>query len=169
MAATVIIYERGDTYVENSYDAVTKDAKGKEVKSKKTAHGLVGKLTVGGNEFDTLERMDGYVKLAAGEYPMSSMYVDTKRGKVVNPWLGAALEKNPQYRNILIHAGQVPSHFEGCIGVGVLLNGELSDSPASMEKVWELCGGTVSKGDPIVTVRVVGEMPDIADCTKVGG
>jgi hypothetical protein len=169
MAATVILYERGDTYVENVYDAVTKDKDGTEVKSKKTAHGLVGKLAVGGNEFDTLERMDGYVKLAPGDYPMSSMYVDAKRGKVVNPWLGTALENDPQYRNILIHAGQVPSHFEGCIGVGVLLNGQLGDSPASMEKIWTLCGGTVGKGEPIVTVRVVGEMPDITDCKKEGG
>jgi len=112
MAATVIRYERGDEYVENVYNAVTKDPKsGKEIKTAKTAHGLVGTLWVGGYAFDTLERMDGYVHLKPGEYTMSSMYDEAEtggtHGLVVNPWLGKTAEGNKQLRNILIHKGSV--------------------------------------------------------------
>lgn len=167
MAATVITYERGDTYVDNIYKAKEKNKEGKEIEVTKTAHGLVGTLWVGGYAFDTLERMDGYVKLKPGRYEKSSMYVDKKRGKVVNPWLGA-LESDPQYRNILIHSGSVPSHFEGCIGVGFLEAGKLTYSNESMEILWEQCGGTVGK-EPIVSLVVVGEMPALKGLKKATG
>jgi hypothetical protein len=174
MAATVIRYERGDEYVENVYPHVTKDPKsGKEIKTDKTAHGLVGTLWVGGYAFDTLERMDGYVCLKPGEYTMSSMYDEAHTGGthgiVVNPWLGKTAEGNKQLRNILIHKGSVPSHFEGCIGPGFLEANQLTYSRESMEIIWEQCGGRDRKKSIIVTLRVEGEMPALSACRKYAG
>jgi len=174
MAATVIRYERGDEYVENVYNAVTKDPKsGKEIKTAKTAHGLVGTLWVGGYAFDTLERMDGYVHLKPGEYTMSSMYDEAEtggtHGLVVNPWLGKTAEGNKQLRNILIHKGSVPSHFEGCIGPGFLEANQLTYSKESMEIIWDQCGGKDRKKSIIVTLRVSGEMPALTSCRKYAG
>lgn len=174
MAATVIRYERGDEYVENVYNAVTKDPKsGKEIKTAKTAHGLVGTLWVGGYAFDTLERMDGYVHLKPGEYTMSSMYDEAEtggtHGLVVNPWLGKTAEVNKQLRNILIHKGSVPSHFEGCIGPGFLEANQLTYSKELMEIIWDQCGGKDRKKSIIVTLRVSGEMPALTSCRKYAG
>lgn len=174
MAATVIRYERGDEYVENLYTDVYKDPKtGKQIKTDRTAHGLVGTLWVGGYAFDTLERMDGYVHMKPGDYPMSSMYDEAHTGGthgiVVNPWLGKTAEKNGQLRNILIHKGTVPSHFEGCIGPGFLEANKLTYSRESMEIIWEQCGGKDRKKSIVVTLRVEGEMPDFKNCRKYAG
>ena len=174
MAATVIRYERGDEYVENVYTEVNKDPKsGTEIKTDKTAHGLVGKLYVGAYTFDTLERMDGYVCMKPGEYRMSSMYDENhtggSHGIVVNPWLGKKSEANAQLRNILIHSGAVPSNFEGCVGPGTLSTNQLTDSPKAMLQIWEQCGGKDRKKSIIVVLRVEGEMPDIKNCRKYAG
>jgi hypothetical protein len=171
MAATVIRYERGDEYVENVYTDKQDDPKtGKTISTAKTAHGLVGTLRVGAYTFTTLERMDGYVHMKPGEYQMSSMYDENHTGGthgiVVNPWLGKTAEANPKMRNILIHSGAVPSHFEGCIGPGILVNNELKYSPEAMALIWEQCGGKDRKKSIIVTLRVEGEMPDFKDCRK---
>lgn len=171
-AATVIRYERGDEYVENIYTHVTKDKNGTAIETKKTAHGLVGTLWVGGYAFDTIERMDGYVHMKPGKYMMSTMYDEAETGGthgiVVNPWLRKA-EGNAQMRNILVHKGSVPSHFEGCIGPGFLEANKLTYSKESMEIIWDQCGGKDRKKSIIVTFSVTGEMPDIKNCKKYAG
>ncbi len=167
MSATVITYERGNTYVEHVYTEKTTDPKTKqEIKTSKKAYGLVGTLTVAGCAFDTLERMQGYVHMKPGTYPMSSMYEDSKRGTVVNPWLGKTAE-GTKLKGILFHSGSRPEHFEGCIGAGFLKpDGLLDQSPLIMDLIWDLCGGTEKDNSIIVTVSVVGDMPDIKNCTK---
>ncbi|MGE0422216.1 MAG: hypothetical protein AB7O88_08125 [Reyranellaceae bacterium] len=174
MAATMIRYERGDEYVENIYTDVTKDPKtGKQLKTDKTAHGLVGTLWVGGYAFDTLERMDGYVHMDPGVYAMSSMYDEAHtggtHGLVVNPWLGKAAEGDKQRRNILIHRGSLPSHFEGCIGPGFLEANRLTYSKEAMEILWDQCGGKDRKKSIVVTLRVEGAMPALRNCRKYAG
>ena len=172
-AATVIRYERGNEYVENVYTHVGKDKDGKEFKTAKKAHGLVGTLWVGGYAFDTLERMDGYVHMKPGDYAMSSMYDEDQTGGthgiVVNPWLGKTSEANAQLRNILVHKGAKPSDFEGCIGPGFLENDRLTYSKQAMEIIWEQCGGRDRSKSIIVTLRVSGEMPALKDCRKYAG
>ncbi|MBX3498237.1 MAG: hypothetical protein KF889_02240 [Alphaproteobacteria bacterium] len=173
-AATVIRYERGDEYVENLYTAITKDKRtGKEIRTSKTAYGLVGTLWVGGYAFDTIERMHGYVHMKPGDYPMSSMYDEAHtngtHGLVVNPWLGKTAQADPQQRNILIHKGSMPSHFEGCIGPGFLEGGKLTYSQQAMEIIWEQCGGKDRTKSIIVTLRVSGQMPALESCRKYAG
>ena len=91
--STIVTYTRGTTYIENAYTDDGKTA---------TAHALVGTLVVHGQSFDAVERMDGYVKMKAGTWANSSMYVDAKRGKVLNPWLGKTSEANaPPVRSTL--------------------------------------------------------------------
>ncbi len=155
--STTVTYTRGTTYIENAY---TDDGKAC------TAHGLVGTVSVHGQTYDAIERMDGYVKMKAGTYPNSSMYVDAKRGKVLNPWLGPTSEANRQLVNILFHAGSAPSHFEGCVGLGKIAKGSLTQSSEAMAALWTQCGGKVDSDKPLVTVVVVGEMPALAACTK---
>jgi hypothetical protein len=83
MATPVITYERGDSYV-------TEAGKG--------AHALVGTLYVGETPIcDTFERMDGYIFMPPGVYVRSSMMIDKKRGKVVNPSLLSASGGNLEY------------------------------------------------------------------------
>ena len=158
-AATEIRDERGDQYIENVYTAVRKDKKtGKDIKTARTAHGLVGTLWVGGYAFDTIERMDGYVHMKPGEH-----------GIVVNPWLGQTSDDSIQLRNILVHKGSIPSDFEGCIGPGFLEANQLTYSKQSMEIIWEQCGGKDRAKSIIVTLYVSGEMPDLKSCKKYCG
>lgn len=135
MATSAVIYERGTTYVTN-------------ISGGKTCYGLVGEIWIGGLCFETLERFSlkdkvDFIHLAKGDYAGAVMYWDTKRGRVLNPWNGAATSK--QLNNILVHRGSRPSHFEGCIGPGFLESRgtarELSYSPEAMEVIWGTAGG----------------------------
>jgi hypothetical protein len=150
MAATVVTYIRGDKYVSN----IPKSGVA-------AAHGLVGELLVGGKAYRTIERMDNYMAMAGGRtYTNSTMYWFSKYDSyVINPWLGVEAEKKKY--NILFHPAGVPSHLEGCVGVGSLdAAGRMSDSKASFSQIWEACGGKAgqTKGQIVITLRVEGEM-----------
>lgn len=83
MAVPVVTYERGDSYV-------TEHGTG--------AHALVGSLYVGETVIcDTFERMDGFIFMPPGVYVRSSMMINAKRGKVINPSLSSASGGNLEY------------------------------------------------------------------------
>lgn len=170
MAHKVITWTRGKCYVQE----VTK--------SGGIIYARTGKVEIGGHVWDGFERL-GRVALDAGKYPNSSMYIDSKRGPVVNPWhhqmVPVAGSKPPQQRRagILFHKATNPSDLEGCIGVGTIAGGKLTQSAAAMQKLWELAGGTKDTKAVIVTVQVVGERTPsagteaelIKDLTPYGG
>lgn len=162
-SATVITCTRGTTYVRNVASGSGANAT--------YAHGLVGTLEVGGHSYDTVERMDGYVCMAGDEtYANSTMYWHSHYSYVINPWLGRDAEATKK-KNILFHRGTRPSHFEGCVGVGTLMGDELTESSAAFLKIWELVGGTkgATKGQVVVTLKVVGTMQPLSACTAHGG
>ena len=161
-AATIITYTRGSTYVRNLISGAGASAT--------YAHGLVGKLEVGGHSYDTVERMDGYVCMQGGEtYGNSTIYWHKHYTYVINPWLGKDAEATKK-KNILFHKGSRPSHFEGCVGVGRLVGDELTEGAATFLKIWELAGGAkgVKTGHIVVTVKVVGAMKALSACTAHG-
>lgn len=180
MNSTTVTYRRGTTYV-------------KENKNQNAARALVGTLTVGGYELDALERYEAtgldYVHLPAGDYTRGFMYWwrpdEPKRAgfndqpsfdaahkkwatnpgkRVINPWAGGRLN------NILVHHGETPSWWEGCIGPGWLARGgercTLTDSADAMEFIFTLCGGTWGEKNiwdaraPRVCFRVLNAFPD---------
>ncbi len=162
MADTVITYVRGSTYISNT-------PRKKGVATPK-AHGLVGEILIGGHRIDAIERMDGMVSMAGDcDYPNSTMYWKNKyESYVLNPWLGKEAERRrPGPGNILFHPAAVPSDLEGCIGVGLLENNKLSSSADLLEFMWTLSGGSyfVKTGQVVITLRVVGKMKRLANCT----
>lgn len=165
MADTVLRYVRGTKYVKNL-------PKAPEGGNAKPAHGLVGELWVGGLCFDTLERMDGYVKMEGDQdYANSTMYWHSKyKSYVVNPYLGREAEATKK-KNILMHPAAVPSHLEGCVGIGFLESGKLTTSRESFTLIWKTVGGGVGNTSQILTVtlRVEGKMPSLATCTAWAG
>jgi hypothetical protein len=169
VSASVIIYERGNKYVEHRKPEEKKDGK---TEPAFTAYGLVGKLTVGGQTFDTLERMEGFVNLSPGVYPMSSMYDSGgDLGTVVNPWLGKH-DKDPDKVNLLIHHATCAYNLKGCIAPGKLSasGAELTGSTKAMSTIWEQCGGSTDrKKGIIITLRVVGVMPARQTCARFAG
>jgi hypothetical protein len=160
-ATTVIVYKRGDQYVENSVDKI--DEKTKK-KTTITAHGLVGELWVHGLCFDAIERMDDYVCLDGGKEYISGMYWHERLGcYVINPWhekfvAGGRAE-------ILVHKASVPSHLEGCVAPGFLDGKKLTLSGQSMEVIWEQCGGKSGVKKVTATLRVEGNMKRWQNCT----
>ncbi|MCA8906556.1 MAG: hypothetical protein KDA49_01000 [Rhodospirillaceae bacterium] len=154
MTTAVIDYTRGSQYVENN----SNDG---------TAHGLVGKLTIRGNTFDTIERMDGYVALDGGrDYPNSVMYWHKRLGcYVVNPW-HQKRNKDGDIAEILIHRAEVPSHLKGCIGPGVLSGSRMTKSTEAMATIWKQAGGADGVDKVVVTLRVNGNMKQLSECTK---
>jgi len=170
VSATVVIYERGTKFVEHSRAAFTK--KDKTIEPAVRAFGLVGKITVGGHTFDSLERMEGFVNLKAGEYPMSAMVNDGNGlGTCINPWLGAR-DSDADVRNLLVHAAPHAYNLKGCIAPGRLTatGSELTGSSDAITTIWEQCGGgTDRKKKIVVTLRVVGNMPLRGNCTKYPG
>jgi hypothetical protein len=60
---------------------------------------------------------------------------------------------------ILIHEGSVPSHFEGCIGVGVRSPGGLDQSHKKIEELFKVLGGF--KEGTLVYLVVEGENPGL--------
>ncbi|WP_376098410.1 hypothetical protein ACE7GA_08580 [Roseomonas sp. CCTCC AB2023176] len=185
MSSTRVTYERGTTYV-------------RENENQNSARALVGTMTVGGYAFDTLERYSptglDYVHLPAGDHTRAVMYwwrpgppdrkkfktdeeydAEVKRraknpGKrVINPWASAP------HQSILVHYGETPSWWEGCIGPGWLARAgqrcTLTESADAMEFIFTLCGGTWGEKNlwdanaPRVCLRVVNAFPDRARLT----
>ncbi|RVT98987.1 hypothetical protein EOD42_02430 [Rhodovarius crocodyli] len=162
MADSVITYTRGNQYIRHiPYD--------KEGVAKPAAHGLVGTLTIGGYEFQTMERMDGYVHMNGDEdYTPSMMYWHSKyKSFVLNPWLGKDAEATKK-KNILFHPASRPHHLEGCVGVGFFdAAGKLEDSKYCFDAIWNLMGGTAGDQTSKLTflLRVVGQMKAKSACT----
>ena len=159
-AATIILYKRGDRYVQ--------DGAGKDI-----AHGLVGELSVHGICFEAMERMDGFVALDGGQdYPNSSMYWHEKLDcYVVNPW--HFKKAGGEHAQILIHKAGVPSDLKGCIAPGFFKNKILTQSGDTMNTIWEQCGGVPGvktvKPPVIVTLSVEGNMRRLQDCKPYTG
>ncbi len=121
-----------------------------------------GTLELRGYTFDTIERAGGYVYLRESPTPyLCRMEESTKHNKrhQLRP-VHTIHNTAGRVANILIHPGNKPSHFVGCIGVGVKSNGGLSDSLTSMAKVFELLGGF--QVGATVWLQVSGEMPEEA-------
>lgn len=169
MSAALIVYERGNQYVGHPHGKLV-HSNGTEEKPG-TAYGLIGKLSVGGHTYDTVERMEGYTNLPEDIYPMSSMYHLEGRGTVVNPWMGKN-DSAPKFKNLLIHSASHVYNLLGCIAPGKLAptGSSLTESPEAIAKIWELCGGGKDRSKKIVvTLRVVGQMRDRGSYTKFSG
>lgn len=169
MSAALIIYERGNKFVGHRHGDLVHHNGKKEAAG--TAYGLVGKLTVGGQTFDALERMQDYVNLAEGIYPMSSMYSMASLGTVVNPWLGKH-DKDADKINLLIHGATYAYNLQGCIAPGKMESAGacLNESSQAITKIWEQCGGSKDrKKSIVVTLRVIGKMPPMSQCTRFAG
>jgi hypothetical protein len=143
------------------------------------AHACVGKLEVGGQKFDTFERMDNFVALRAStslvgggqggprRYYRCQMEFSSKKfyppdsstpRKQIRPLNHGVKKKGGGLAAILIHPGDYPSSFIGCIGVGKFDGKDkLNDSGKCMEKILELCGGF--KEGKLVYLTVIGEKP----------
>lgn len=163
MADSVAVYTRTDKYV----TSVTT----KKGSASVTAHGLVGRLLVGGLEFNTIERMDGYVCMDGDkDYANSSIYwMDKYKSYVINPWMGREVEATKK-KNILFHPAKRPVEVEGCVGVGFFEEdqpGVLQDSKIALSLIWDMCGGTkgVTTGSRTITLRVVGKMKPRSQCS----
>src|SRR5687768_5319498 len=121
----MLLYRRGKTVVKGwrTLVGVDKDGDGKD--DRKASHAGTGTLIVGGTQFDTIERLDGYVALEAGRTYLCRMEVSPnhKGRRQIRP-IGHGKQSEGSRRRghkeaaILIHPGNYPYHFEGCIGVG---------------------------------------------------
>jgi len=169
-SSAVLTYKRGKTYVQNLYHKKDADKKpmfkdGKPVME--MAHGLVGELWVHGLQFETIERMDGYMHMKGGQtYHASKIYWHGKYGSyVVNPALG---DQEKTKGNILMHPATVASHLEGCVTIGFFnTKGVLEDSKYCLDVLWEQAGGAAGAktGEIAVTLVVEGDMPARSACT----
>jgi len=153
-ASPVLIYERGGAYVAN-------------LRRGRTAHGLVGRLTVAGQVFDTVERMDGRPALAADRtYPRAALYIHVALGPVVNP--AADPGDGPPGRHVpLLRAAGAVEEIEAGLAPGTLgSDGRLLGSDEAMQRIFALCGGEPDLRRPVpVVFRVTGAMPRlVADC-----
>ncbi|WP_426955706.1 hypothetical protein [Muricoccus radiodurans] len=137
--AHVLIYQRGDTVV-TRYSP----------NAKKDAHAGVGTMSIGGETFDTFERLDGYVALDPGHYVCKMEYSpkkfwppkSTSKRKQIRPMNhGKLAGSKDRAAAILIHPGEYPSSFIGCIGVGRREGNRLKRTGESMDTLLRLCGG----------------------------
>jgi hypothetical protein len=143
--ATTIYYERGTDIVRE---------KGKR------AIAVRGTLVVRGHTFDTIERAGGYVYLQASATSYLCHMEESHKFKgrhQIRPVHTIHNAKN-QLANILIHAGSVPSNFEGCIGVGIESAQGLRDSRACMAQLFDLLGGFQAGAS--VWLQVTGDMTE---------
>ncbi|MCC6717215.1 MAG: hypothetical protein IT555_04980 [Acetobacteraceae bacterium] len=164
-SAPIITYTRGTEIVDETPDAWA----------------IRGTLEVGGHKFDTIERAGGYVALKPGTYMAfmessknSGSWTDAA-GKAIKAKDAAATpgakftgrrQLRPQHNQtnskgvkaaILVHAGNKPSHFLGCIGVGEKSAAGIEKSGTSVATMFKLLGGfTEGKA---VYLKVVGERP----------
>jgi Family of unknown function (DUF5675) len=123
-----------------------------------TAVAVRGTLTVRNQTFDTIERAGGYVHLS----PSTTAYLcymeesptHNKRHQI-RPVHTIHNSQN-KLASILIHAGNKPSHFVGCIGVGQKSPGGISNSADCMDELFELLGGF--KVGSAVWLQVSGDM-----------
>ena len=169
MSTAIVTYKRTDRFVKNSYtvkdsngNAVMKD--GKPVTA--VAHGLVGELWIHGLQFETIERMDGYMHMKGGRtYPASAIYWHERyKSFVINPGLE---EQEKKKGNILMHPGSQPSHVQGCVAVGFFnANGKLEDSKYCFDVLREQAGGAGVSKEQWVTLTLVveGNMPALSAC-----
>jgi hypothetical protein len=152
----VITYERGTEIVEQV------------VANGQSAHALRGTLTIKGQEYDTLERLDGRVWLRPGTYTAT---VEESPSGMKEKGSDGKWRKRRQIRPshsfkafggtgpapILFHPGNTPNDFEGCIGVGSEDPKGIVDSVKSMEEIFDLLGGF--EVGTVVTIVVKGELP----------
>lgn len=146
--------------------------RGSRVATRGAKHAAVGTMTVGGHTFDTFERLDGFVCLPEGQFfckmekSSKKTKYDPEQKKIVprlqlRPDLsGVEKWKNKKrgWPHILIHPGETPGSFIGCVGVGKYDNGKrLEDSVVTMNKLIRLCGGY--KRGRVVRLVVKGTLP----------
>src|SRR4051794_19310977 len=160
-----IFYERGTDVVESVYSP--HDAAGKAQQAK-AAHAVRGTLTVHDKVFDTLERMDGYVRLDEGEYSCKleespnrkekqKGYLEVSRKRrQIRPTHGK-LNSRGASAAILIHSGTRPHHFEGCIGAGKRTASGITDSVRCMDELFAALGGF--EAGKAVRLSVKGQVP----------
>jgi len=162
--AATMNYERGTEVVESVYTPHAKP--GEDPPQAKTAHGLRGTLEIHGLQFDTLERLDGYVRLDEGTYTCrleesgkhtEKGYLKVKRKRRQIRPSHSKRNNRGQVAAILIHSGAYPHHFEGCIGIGIEDTKGIHDSVKSMDQLFdELAGFEVGK---TVYLTVKGNVP----------
>ena len=120
-----------------------------------------GTLEVRGRTFDTIERAGGYVYLRASTIPylchMEESVTHNKRHQI--RVVHAIQNSRHHLANILIHAGNKPSHFVGCIGVGKRSGQGIAHSHECMAQLFELLGGF--KTGTEVWLQVWGDMVEI--------
>lgn len=112
-----------------------------------------------------LDKSGKAVKGADGKYLTKKDQVDAKAGQSFRP----RKQIRPQHSQIkkgekspipiLIHEGSLPSHFLGCIGVGVRSPKGLDQSGRKMEDLFKALGGF--KDGTIVYLVVEGENPGL--------
>ncbi len=93
--------------------------RGTETFSYNGATGRKGTLSIKGQSFVSMERMDGYVFLPPGSY---DAILETKGGKTTDPpaifVYHNVLNSAGKKAGIFIHAARYPHHLEGCIAPG---------------------------------------------------
>ena len=147
MAAKVVTWERFDTYVT-------------EQKAGATYHARCGVIDIAGHYWEGFERL-GKVALDEGEYKNSSSYLHERLGYVINPWHQQMVPSKDDPKKlvragILFHPATVPSDLEGCVTVGWIYDGKMTESGATMRTIWQLAGGSATSKSPVITVRVIG-------------
>jgi hypothetical protein len=147
MAVKIITWTRSDTYVQES-------SKGGMY------YARCGIIDIAGHYWEGFERL-GKTALDEGVYPNSSMYIDPSRGPVVNPWHQQMVPDpaNPgkqKRAGILFHRASVPSDLLGCVGIGWIYAGKLTDSREALNTIFALAGGSAQHPHPVLTVKVVG-------------
>jgi hypothetical protein len=135
--------------------------RGTEIVREKGAKAIAvrGTLEVRGKKFDTIERAGGYVYLQEAAEPyicyMEESPTHKNRGQI-RP-MHTIHNAKDQVAAILIHPGNKPSHFLGCIGVGRKSAEGLDHSVDTMSELFELLGGF--KPGAKVFLQVSGDMP----------
>ena len=108
-----------------------------------TAIAVRGTLTVRSRTFDTIERAGGYVHLQESSTSylchMEESPTHNKRHQL-RP-VHTIYNAKHNLAAILIHAGNKPSHFVGCIGVGRKSAEGLIGSADCIDELFELLGG----------------------------
>jgi hypothetical protein len=124
-----------------------------------TAEARSGWLSAGAFAFDTLERLNGYVRLDPGTYRCRMETSKSHPGRhQIRPLNHNKMTKGGTKAAILIHQGSRPSHFEGCIGIGFYdgSGNQLTDSKICMELLFDQCGGFEEGKEVFLRVQLEG-------------